>query len=124
MSEEKSDKDRDEVDGAQRGRPGRRSVEDRKAAVLELISGKATVDQLARRFGVRPETIEGWRTDALAGIEEALRRGTGRTPREVELEKENRELRDTVTDLSIDKALLKRELDKCRPPSGPARSRR
>ena len=71
MSEEKVDKDRGEIDGGQRGRPGRRSVEERKTAVLELISGKATVDQLARRFGVRPETIEGWRTDALAGIEEA-----------------------------------------------------
>jgi transposase-like protein len=91
---------------------------------LELMSGKATVDQLARRFGVRPETIEGWRTDALGGIAEALRRGTGRTQREIELERENRELRDTVTDLSVDKALLKRELDKCRPPSLPARSRR
>ena len=124
MSEEKVDNDRDEVDGAQRGRPGRRSVEERKAAVLELISGKATVDQLGRRFGVTPETIEGWRVDALAGIVEALRRGTGRTQREVALERENRELRDTVTDLSIDKALLKREPDKCRPPSGPARSRR
>ena len=43
MSEEKVDKDRGEIDGGQRGRPGRRSVEERKTAVLELISGKATV---------------------------------------------------------------------------------
>ena len=109
MNEKKADTEtgRVEEDGALRGRPGRRSVEERKTAVLELISGKATVDQLARRYGVRPDTIEGWRVDALAGIEESLRRGTGRTQREVELEKENRELRDTVTDLSIDKAMLK-----------------
>jgi transposase-like protein len=92
--------------------------------VLELMGGKATVDQLARRYGVKPETVEGWRQDAMDGLEAALRRGNGRSGRELELEKENRELRGAVTDLSIEKAILKRELDKCRPPSVPARSRR
>lgn len=33
--------------------------------------------QLARRFSVQPETIEGWRTEALEGMREAMRRGTG-----------------------------------------------
>jgi hypothetical protein len=33
------------------GSPGRRSVAERTEAVLELLSGKATVDQLTRRFG-------------------------------------------------------------------------
>ena len=103
---------------------GRRSAADRRAAALELMAGKATVDQLARRFGVRPETIEGWRQDALGGIEQAMRQGSGRSAREAELEREVRNLRAAVTDLSIDKALLKRELDKCRPPSVPARSSR
>ncbi|MGC3998577.1 MAG: hypothetical protein QM767_14370 [Anaeromyxobacter sp.] len=60
-----------------RGRPGRRSAEDRRRAVLELLGGKATVDQVAMRFGVLPETVEGWRADALAGIDAALRQGTG-----------------------------------------------
>ena len=128
MSEQRQGvaEDRPEVEGGQRGRPGRRSVEERRSAVLELISGKATVDQLARRYGVEPETVEAWRQDAMDGLEAALRRGTGRTARELELEleKENRELRGAVTDLSIEKAILKRELDKCRPPSVPARSRR
>lgn len=50
-----------------RGRPGRRSVEDRASAVLELLSGKAGVDELARRFGVHPSTVEKWRQDALEG---------------------------------------------------------
>jgi hypothetical protein len=72
---------------------------------------------------VRPETVEGWRADALARVEEAMRRGGGPSPRERDLEREVRDLRAAVADLSIDKALLKRELDKCRPPSGPARSR-
>jgi hypothetical protein len=31
-----------------RGRPGRRSAADREGAVLELMSGKASVDQLTR----------------------------------------------------------------------------
>jgi hypothetical protein len=45
-----------ETGGESRGRPGRRSVEDRQRAVLELMAGKATVDQLARRaeFLARP----------------------------------------------------------------------
>ena len=73
-----------------RGRPRRRSVEDRRSAVMELLSGKASVDQLARRFGVQPETIEGWRDEALEGMREAMRRGTGRSEREAELERGNR----------------------------------
>lgn len=120
MSEEQ--KDREVVDGVQRGRPGRRSVEERTEAVLDLMAGKATVDQLARRYGVRAETIEGWREDAMRGITEALRRGSGKTPRELELERENRELKAAVTDLSIEKALLKRAVESR--PTVPARSRR
>ena len=73
-----------------RGRPGRRSVEDRRSAVMELLSGKASVDLLARRYGVKPETIEGWREEAVGAIDEALRRGTGKGAREHELERENR----------------------------------
>ena len=68
-----------------RGRPGRRSAADREEAVLELMSGKASVDQLARRFGVQPETIEGWRAEALEGMREGVRtpdrRGAGLTVR-------------------------------------------
>jgi transposase-like protein len=108
MSDNEHTEERREVDGGQRGRPGRRSVQDRKDAVLQLLAGKAKVDQLARQYGLRPETVEGWRADALSGVEEALRRGGGPTPRERELEREVRDLRAAGTDLSIDKALLKR----------------
>jgi transposase-like protein len=107
-----------------RGRPGRRSAADREEAVLELMAGKASVDQLARRFGVLPETIEGWRTEALNGMREAMRRGTGRSERETELERENRLLRETVTESAISQALLKRALEEERKsrPTVPARS--
>ena len=53
--------ERSEVEAAPsglRGAPGRRSVEDKVSAIRELLSGKATVDQLALRFGVKPETVE------------------------------------------------------------------
>ncbi len=43
-----------ETPEAGRSRPGRRSAADRTQAVLELLSGKATVEQLSRRFGVQP----------------------------------------------------------------------
>lgn len=109
-----------------RGRPGRRSAADREEAVLELMRGKASVDQLARRFGVQPETIEGWRTEALEGMREAMRRGTGRSERETELERQVELLRHTVTEGAIAQALLKRALDEERKarPTPPARSSR
>jgi transposase-like protein len=63
-----------DTDADVRARPGRRSVEERQQAVLELLGGKATVDQVARRLGVLASTVEDWREDALGGIAEALRR--------------------------------------------------
>jgi transposase-like protein len=113
-------------DGVTRARPGRRSVEERQRAVLEVLSGKATVDQVARRLGVLPETVEGWRQDALGGIEESLRRGSGKTPRELELEREVDKLKRVVTTTAIEKCLLEQALDieRKKRPTPPARSRR
>lgn len=105
-----------------RGRPGRRSAEDRTHAVLELLSGKATIDQIARRLGVSEATVNGWRDEAAQAIEGAFRRGTARTPREVDLERENKELRTVVTDLTIENTVMKRALDSR--PSKPGRSSR
>lgn len=41
--------------------------------MLEFLGGKATVDQLAFRFGVQPSTIEAWRQEPLAPAEGAPR---------------------------------------------------
>jgi transposase-like protein len=102
-----------------RGRPGRRSVEDRAQAVLELLSGKAGVDQLARRFGVHPSTVERWRQDALEGISLALRQGTGKSPRELELEKRLKQVERAFTDVAIKKELLEKFL--AERPTGPGK---
>jgi len=109
-----------------RARPGRRSVEERQQAVLELFAGKATVDQIARRLGVHASTVEGWRQDALGGVEQALRRGSGKTATELELERKTRDLEKVVTTLSIQKCLLENalETERAKRPTGPARSRR
>jgi len=93
-----------------RGRPGRRSVEERASAVLELLSGKASVDQLARRFGVHPTTVEKWQQDALDGMAVALRQGSGKSSREIELEKRVKDLERAFTDVAIKKELLERFL--------------
>jgi transposase-like protein len=93
-----------------RGRPGRRSVEDRASAVIELLSGKASIDQLARRFGVHTATVEKWRQDALDGMAVALRQGTGKSGRELELEKRIKDLERAFTDVAIKKELLERFL--------------
>ena len=107
---------------AVRGRPGRRSAEERTEAVLELLSGKASVDQIAQRFGVRAGTVEGWREQAMKGIAEALRQGTGKSSRELQLEKDLGSLEKAFTHLAIKHELVERAL-KDRP-SRPGRSRR
>lgn len=107
-------------DGTTRGRPGRRTVSERQEAVLALFAGKATVDQLAKQFGVLPSTIEQWRADAVQGIDAAFRQGA-KTARERELERENKDLRRAVTDLSIRNALIDQALKNR--PSPPGRSR-
>lgn len=117
--------ERVEKDGGQRGRPGRRSLQDRQSAVLDILQGKATVDQVARRLGVRAETVVGWRDAALAGMEAALQRGDGPTARERDLEKENDTLRDALTRSVMQVELLQRELGiPARGPSLRGRSRR
>lgn len=93
-----------------RRRPGRRSVEERASAVLELLSGKAGADQLARRFGVHPTTVEKWRQDALEGMAVALRQGSGKSSREIVLEKRVKDLEKAFTDVAIKKELLERFL--------------
>ena len=110
----------------ERARPGRRTVEERQRAVLELFAGKATVDQIARRLGVHASTVEGWRQDVLGGVEQALRRGSGKTAAELELERKHRDLEKVVTTLSIQKCLLEQalEIERAGRPTGPARSRR
>jgi transposase-like protein len=109
-------------DAEQRGRPGRRSAEDRRQAVLQLLSGKATIDQLARRFGVLPSTIEGWRNEAVEAMTEALKRGSSKTERELQLERENALLRDSLASASLKVTLLERAAEIR--PTLPARSRR
>lgn len=109
-----------------RARPGRRTVDERQQAVLELFAGKATVDQIARRLGVHATTVEGWRQDALAGVEQALRRGSGKSVSETQLERDKRDLEKVVTQLSIQKCLLEQALDveRGKRPTVPARSKR
>ena len=118
--------DDSDVGADARVRPGRRTVEERQQAVLDLLGGKATVDQIARRLGVQASTVEGWRGDAMGGITEALRRGSGKTPGELELERKNRDLEKVVTQLSIQKCLLEQALETEREkrPIVPARSKR
>ena len=105
-----------------RGRPGRRTTEDRTGAVLALLSGNASVDQLAARYGVQPATVEGWRQLALESFVVALRQGTAKSAEQVKLERELQDLREAFTDLAIRHELRERALKER--PSPPARSPR
>jgi len=104
-----------------RGRPGRRSADDRTEAVLDLMSGKATVEQISRRLGVQPETVLKWREAALEGIGQSLRQGD-KSPRERELERELKDLKHAFTRLAIKHEIVERELSKR--PTPPGRSSR
>lgn len=110
-----------------RGRPGRRTAAERQEAVLALLSGKSSVDQVARQYGVLPETVLGWRDAALEGISAAPVQGDGRTERERALEKELRELKEAFGRVSIERALAIKAVEEWKEqtrPSRPARSRR
>ena len=99
-----------ELPADRRGRPGRRTAEERTRAVLELLSGKASIGALARRFGVRESTIEKRREQALESVEQSMRQGDPRSDRERELEKELKALRGAFTDLAIRHELRERAL--------------
>lgn len=105
-----------------RGRPGRRSAEERTSAVLELLSGKATLDQLAFRFGVQATTIEAWRQDALVAIERSMRQGTSKPPELVELERRYAELEKSFTRVAMKHELLERGRSTWRHARGAMRS--
>lgn len=127
MADEKSKSEgieETQEDATIRGRPGRRTTQERLQAVLELLAGKASVDQLATRYGVRPETVEGWRAEALGGIEEALRRGEGKSPQQRALEKENNQLRGALVTATMQVELLQQAMKLRSDPSRPAKSRR
>ena len=110
--------------GRERGRPGRRSAKERRDAVLAMLSGKSSVDQIAKSFGVHAKTVEGWREDALDGISEALKKGSGKSARELELEREVECLREALTDSTMQVSLLQREMGIKLGPTLRRRSRR
>lgn len=110
----------EDTGAGRRGRPGRRGVEERTQAVMELLSGKATVDQIAFRFGVRPQVVEKWRETALEGVGQALRQGNTKTAREVELERKLSALERAFTDLAIRHELVERAI--ATRPSRPGKS--
>jgi hypothetical protein len=114
---------KDSVPENVRGRPGRRSAEDRRRAVLELLGGKATVDRSPCGSAL-PQTVDCWRDDALAGIDAALKQGTGKSAREVELEAEAEVLRETALNAQMQVTLLQKARGIKPRPSRPARSRK
>lgn len=111
-----------EGEGVRRGRPGRRSADERTSAVLELLSGKSTLDQLAFRFGVQASTIEAWRQEALIAIERSMRQGSSKPPELLELERKYSDLEKSFTRVAMKHELLERAL--ADHPSRPGRSSR
>jgi transposase-like protein len=112
------------AEGVTRGRPGRRSAAERTQAVMELLAGKASADQLGKRYGVLPATVTGWRDEAIGGMESALRHGDGGSPRERELERRVLELEETLKDVSLKYALASRGVEAWKATARPTQRRR
>ena len=89
---------------------GRRSVDERMKAVVELLSGRATVDQVAFPFGVQPKRVERWREVALDGIEHSMRQDFGKSKGERELERKLGVLGGALRDVGIRHELVERLL--------------
>ena len=110
-----------------RGRPGRRSAAERREAVMALLSGKSSADQLARQYGVHADTVLGWRDAAVSAIEEAMVIGAGESSRERALEREVAQLRSALAQATLERAIAMQgveEWKRASRPSRPARSRR
>ena len=110
-----------------RGRPGRRSAAERREAVMALLAGKASVDQVAKQYGVLPSTVEGWRDAAVAAVEQAMVVGGGPSAKERELEREVSQLRSALAQATLERAIAMQGVDEWKRasrPSRPARSRR
>ena len=105
---------------AARGRPGRRGLADRREAVLDILEGKASVEQVARRLGVTTDTIEKWQETALAGVETALTID-GPSPRERALDRRVKALEAQLADVSVKYALARRGVEDWKAASRPTR---
>ena len=109
-----------------RGRPGRRSTSERREAVMSILAGKASVDQVAKQYGVHVATVQGWRDAAVMAVEQAMTLGTGSSPRERELEREVDQLRSALAQATLERAIAMQgveEWKRASRPSQPARSR-
>jgi transposase-like protein len=113
--------------GVTRGRPGRRSATERREAVMALLSGKSSADQLARQYGVHADTVLGWRNAAVSAAEEAMVTGGGESSRERALEREVTQLRSALAQATLERSIAMQgveEWKRASRPSRPARSRR
>jgi transposase-like protein len=104
-----------------RARPGKRSVEERQQAVVDLLAGKATAEQIAKRLCVLPETVLGWKQEAMEAMSAAFRQGRSETARERELHKQNTQLQRAVSKLVVEKEILQTALELRQRPTGPGR---
>jgi transposase-like protein len=94
---------------------------------MSILAGKASVDQVAKQYGVHVATVQGWRDAAVMAVEQAMMLGTGSSPRERELEREVDQLRSALAQATLERAIAMQgveEWKRASRPSQPARPRR
>lgn len=85
----------------------------RSALVIEIIKGKTTVREAARKHGLKASEIQEWHDRFLAGAENSLRS----KPRDetAMLEEQNKRLKQKVGELVMDMDILKEAVKPYRP---------
>ena len=90
------------------------STEEKIRIVLAGLKGDDTIAELCRREGISPNLYYTWSKEFL---EAGKRRLAGDTKREatssevLELRRQNRDLKEVVAELTLDKRMLKKSLD-------------
>ncbi len=82
---------------------------DKRDALLQLLRSKVDVDEIAHELGVDVAAAQGWRSDALAGIEQAVERGTGKTAAQLDLQPNHRRIQMLVTSMVANQCLSDRQ---------------
>ncbi len=79
--------------------------------ILDLMTVEVGADAIATRLGLPQSTVERWREAALQGMSRALDTASGKSAREIALERRLRKLQREFADLAVRHALVQRALD-------------
>jgi len=82
--------------------------DEKKQIIMASLKGEESASELCRRHGLHDVTFYKWKKQFIEGGIEALGRDGKATSREVQLLRENEELKRIIGDLTIENQFLKK----------------